>query len=127
METINLRKMVHSVYGWEERSHTSPKVGDSHPSKKRKNTKKEKKLVVDSHRSHCFGSNGEIFEGPRSRADRRRATLTHCHCASERLKPGDHLAASMGCLRLPAAYVLLLLSSDDTAKNRLRFRDAGPD
>lgn len=33
--------MVHSVYGWEDRSHTSPKVGYSHPSKKRKNKKRK--------------------------------------------------------------------------------------
>lgn len=48
METINLRKMVRSLYGWVDHIHTSLKVGyPPHPSKKEKVPQSTCKRSID--------------------------------------------------------------------------------
>ena len=89
METINPRKMVHSLYGWVERVHTSPKVGYS-PSPKRERGRGREKAP----QSTCMGiidfeAVEEIFSGPySSRTSRQlkkkttKTRQTHSVCAS---------------------------------------------
>ena len=94
METINPRKMVHSLYGWVERVHTSPKVGYS-PSPKKREREREREREKERKKapqSTCMGiidfeTVEDIFSGPYSSKTSRqykktKNRLTHSVCAS---------------------------------------------
>lgn len=73
METINPRKMVHSLYGWVERVHTSPKVGYS-PSPKRERERERKHHSQLAWESLILRQLRRYFRGPTAAG---RADSTH--------------------------------------------------